>query len=173
MLISPEYAALNREMHDQKPQYGTSGDKWAKLTDNLAREWRVSDVLDYGAGKGTLKQELERLVTPKYRIVEYDPAIPGKENKPIRADLVVCGDVMEHVEPDCVYDVLDDIRNISRVGVLFVISTWPAKKHLPDGRNAHLIVEPMEWWLPKLTDRWAKREILKGFHYFAFVGECL
>ena len=173
MLISPEYAALNREMHEKKPQYGTSGDKWANLTNTIARDWRVSEVLDYGSGKGTLKQELDRIGDLPYRVMEYDPAVPGKEIKPLRADLVVCGDVMEHVEPDCVHDVLDDIRNISRVGALFVISTSPAKKHLPDGRNAHLIVEPMEWWLPKLTDRWAKRDILKGFHYFVFIGECL
>jgi hypothetical protein len=24
---------------------------------------------------------------------------------------------------------------------------------LPDGRNAHLIQEPPEWWLPKLLER--------------------
>jgi hypothetical protein len=26
------------------------------------------------------------------------------------------------------------------------VHTAPAVKHLPDGRNAHLIIEPIEWW---------------------------
>jgi hypothetical protein len=29
----------------------------------------------------------------------------------------------------------------------------PALKTLPDGRNAHLIQEPVEWWLPKIMQR--------------------
>jgi hypothetical protein len=34
------------------------------------------------------------------------------------------------------------------------IHTGPAMKTLPDGRNAHLTQQPMEWWLPKLWSRW-------------------
>ena len=30
----------------------------------------------------------------------------------------------------------------------------PAKKSLPDGRNAHLIQRPAEWWKKKLAKRW-------------------
>lgn len=35
----------------------------------------------------------------------------------------------------------------------FTISTVPAIKKLPDGRNAHLIVEDYRWWLPKIWER--------------------
>jgi hypothetical protein len=35
-----------------------------------------------------------------------------------------------------------------------VIATRPAKKHLPDGRNAHLIVQDSDWWLGQLEKRW-------------------
>jgi hypothetical protein len=32
----------------------------------------------------------------------------------------------------------------------FRIACYPAKKYLPDGRNAHLIVELPEWWRKQL-----------------------
>jgi uncharacterized membrane protein YkvA (DUF1232 family) len=33
------------------------------------------------------------------------------------------------------------------------VYTGPAKKILSDGRNAHLIQEPIEWWLPRFGER--------------------
>lgn len=153
MLISPEYTALNRELHAHG-KYGLSGFKWAMPVDKLARTHRVSTVLDYGAGQGTLKIGLEKFAPLPYSILEYDPAIEGKEEKPSRADFVVCGDVLEHIEPDCLYAVLDDLASIARKMVFLVVSTVPAMKTLADGRNAHLIVESSEWWLKKIMYRW-------------------
>ena len=34
---------------------------------------------------------------------------------------------------------------------LLVISLVPAKKTLPDGRNAHLILQTPDWWRDKLS----------------------
>jgi hypothetical protein len=42
---------------------------------------------------------------------------------------------------------------------LFVIATPPAEKILPDGRNAHLIQEPITWWMPKLEARWVVSQV--------------
>lgn len=150
MLISPDYAALNRDLHTTGI-YGIGSHKWAPVVDEVAMQCEARTVLDYGCGQGTLKPALgER----PYQVLEYDPAIAGKETRPIRADVVACCDVLEHVEPGCLYAVLDDIRNIARAGVFLVVSTVPAKKTLADGRNAHLIVEPSWWWLPKIISRW-------------------
>jgi 2-polyprenyl-3-methyl-5-hydroxy-6-metoxy-1,4-benzoquinol methylase len=157
MLISDEYRRLNAEKHAQSPTYGMSGAKMAPAADRLARETGAKTVLDYGCGKGAFKEAISRLNKRPYAVLEYDPAILGKEGKPIRADIVVCGDVLEHIEPECIDAVLDDIRNIARIAVLLAIATTPAAKHLSDGRNTHLIVEPAEWWLPKLAARWAIR----------------
>lgn len=170
LLISDEYRRLNAEMHIQKPAYGTSAAKWATKLHGLALRCQARDVLDYGCGKGTLKQALAAFAQQPYTLAEYDPAIPGKEDKPLRADLVFCGDVLEHIEPGCLYGVLDDIRNIARVGVLLVVSTRESAKHLPDGRNAHLIVEPPMWWLPKLLDRWLPDLFQDRGGEFLFIG---
>lgn len=164
VLISESYRALNEQLH-AKGNYGVSGAKWAPLTHRLAGEFEARAVLDYGCGQGTLKQALKdgRWSAPimqqrlPYDVLEYDPAIPGKGLRPLEADLVVCGDVLEHIEPECLDAVLDDIADVARKAALLVVATRPAKKFLADGRNAHLIVQPSGWWLPKILCRWTLR----------------
>lgn len=149
MLISDEYRRLNAKLHEGG-HYGISGAKWAQHVHRLAIQIEAASILDYGCGQGTLAKAL----SGPYSVIEYDPAIAGKETKPFHADLVVCGDVLEHIEPDCLFAVLDDLHSIARHAVFLVVATRPAKKFLADGRNAHLIVEPAVWWLPKIMDRW-------------------
>lgn len=154
MLYSAQYVELNRELHS-RGSYGMSGYKWADKVFSLAGQCDARTVLDYGCGRGTLLTALrEKHSQLPFEFMEYDPAIPGKDEKPQWADMVVCGDVLEHIEPDCLYAVLDDIRSIARLAVFLVVATQPAAKFLSDGRNAHLIVEPADWWLPKLMMRW-------------------
>ena len=43
-------------------------------------------------------------------------------------------------------------RNLT-IMALFMVATQPAINTLPDGRNTHLIIEPVWWWLPKLRAR--------------------
>lgn len=156
-------------MHARKPHYGTGGARWADDVVTLARSVGAHSILDYGAGKGSLKVALDE--AGGFEVYEYDPAIPGKEAKPLRADVVVCGDVLEHIEPECLYSVLDDIRNLARKAVFLVVSTHIAAKHLPDGRNAHLIVEPAAWWLRKIIDRWDVSVFREGDVGFICVGK--
>ena len=91
-------------------------------------------------------------LAPDLIIAEYDPAIPGKDAEPEPQDIVVCINVLEHAEPDCLADVLSHIQALSLGGVLFIIDTVPAQKTLADGRNAHLIVEDLDWWNTILSD---------------------
>jgi hypothetical protein len=83
-------------------------------------------------------------------------------------------DVLEHIEPECLDDVLDDMKRCTLKGVFLSVSLVTAGKTLPDGRNAHLIVEPIEWWLPKLMARWDLMSVQKREHVdFIFVGRQL
>jgi len=142
MVISAEYRDINRALHESKKSYGRSGKKWAHYMMHL----QGSSILDYGCGKGSLANVLP------FKISEYDPAIPGKDSPPEPHDVIVCTDVMEHIEPDCLDSVLAHIRSLMKREGFFVIATRPAKKCLPDGRNAHLIIEPWEWWAAKLRE---------------------
>lgn len=59
--------------------------------------------------------------------------------------------MLEHVEPDCLSDVLSHIQELGFGGAFFIIDTVPAQKTLADGRNAHLIVEDLAWWEKTLS----------------------
>jgi hypothetical protein len=165
--ISEEYRELNRKMHESRASYGVSGHYHAPLLLRGAREYGVGAVLDYGCGKGTLAPVLR---TNGLECFEYDPAIPGKDTPPAPADMVYSGDVAEHVEPEYLDAYLDDLRRLTKKVVVLLIATRPAKKTLADGRNAHLIQEPLEWWLPKLAARFQMTQLLADPEGFSFVG---
>lgn len=143
--ISAQYAQLNKQLHEENMHYGGHGDRYAKVIRKMAQSDSVRTVLDYGCGKGALAKALD------FPIWEYDPAIPGKDGVPQPADLVVCTDVLEHVEPELLEATLEDLRRVVRFSIFFTIHTGAAGKTLPDGRNTHLIQENKEWWRNKLS----------------------
>lgn len=150
MLISEEYRRVNADIHQRKPHYGSVGHLNAKMVRDVLLAHQCKTLLDYGCGKGTLGAALRHL---DIEIFEYDPSIPGKDQAPFPADLVACTDVLEHIEPDCLDEVLDDLARLSRKVLYLAVHTGPAAKHLPDGRNQHLIQQPPRWWLAKLQER--------------------
>lgn len=149
MLISEEYRRLNNELHRTRPDYGAKAYQDVGVVLKTIKNNGVKSVLDYGCGKGTLKPALLAEL-PDLSVEEYDPAVPEKSSDPDPCQLVVVFDVMEHVEPESIDSVLAHIHSKSTMGAAFVISNVEAKKDLPDGRNAHLIVESVDWWVEKV-----------------------
>ena len=94
------------------------------------------------------------------RVQCYDPGVPEYADPPTPAEMVVCIDVLEHIEPELIDDVLDHLEELTESFLFATVHTKPAGKKLPDGRNAHLIQKPAEWWLPKIMERFT----LKGFN---------
>lgn len=149
MLISENYRELNRELHARNQSYGNDNFGWSKFARTLVQGNGYTSVLDYGCGKGKLAVELADL---SIKIQEYDPAIAGKDAEPEPAELVVCTDVLEHIEPVHLNAVLRDLRRVTQKRLFAVISCRPAGKKLADGRNAHLLVRPGTWWRAKLVE---------------------
>lgn len=148
-LVTADYVAEQRLLHEA-PAYGSRGFNWGYLVAGIARVEACVSVLDYGCGKGTLCETLGRAGVD---VRGYDPAIEAFSKPPRKADLVVSVDVLEHIEPACLDDVLDHLAALT-IRMLFVaISTIPAKRFLSDGRNTHLIVEQGDWWRPKFEAR--------------------
>lgn len=145
-LITEAYRQLNRQMHKLVPEYGRSGAKNADNVLKICRQIGAKSVLDYGCGK----QELAKAVSHLIQITGYDPAIPGLDEA-VSADLVVCADVMEHVEPEFIDNVLSHIFALSGLAAYFVISTVPGARRLPDGTLAHRSVHDGGWWESKLS----------------------
>ncbi len=148
-LISPAYRETQIELHARPRGYGGKGEKWSAAVAACAFVREVKTILDYGCGQGSLNHALS--TTRKlYSFSEYDPAVLGKDGLPAPADLVVCTDVLEHVEPDKLGAVLLHLRGLTNVALFVVIAVRPSNKTLSDGRNAHLILEPADWWLRQL-----------------------
>lgn len=156
LLITPEYAELNKQLHEQNAVYGIGGGKYAETVIKLTETLNTKLVLDYGCGKGYLAKSLP------FPIWEYDPAIPGKEDTPRPADIVMCTDVLEHIEPELIHEVLSDLRRCVKLVGYFVINTGPASKTLPDGRNTHLLQREQVWWHSVLKEYFEIGRITKS-----------
>lgn len=161
-LISAGYVEQNRKLH-ARGDYGISGKRRCAEVLAFLAELGAFGMLDYGSGQGTLKAALVKAGF-KGPVEEYDPAIKGRDRMPKPADLVTCTDVLEHVEPEKLQAVLAHIRRLAKKGAYLVIATRPAKKVLPNGRNAHLIIQPAAWWLARIgeagfaIERWSQAE---------------
>ena len=151
MLFTPEYAAEQKRLHDQG-NYGTAALQWGAAVSALVNSTRAQTLLDYGCGS---KRSLLKVVDFDHDVTYqgYDPGVP-EFSKCDPAEVVVCIDVLEHIEPELLDNVLDHLQSLTQRSALFTIHCGPAVKVLSDGRNAHLIQQPAEWWLPKLMSRW-------------------
>ncbi len=164
MRISAEYKAQQESLHEN-PHYGVASVEYAPLVTRLINSVDVEDLLDYGCGKGRLAKSIEP--DKKLIIEQYDPCVEAFSEEPEPRDLVCCIDVLEHIEPELLDNVLDHLQALTKKYGFFSIHTGPAKKVLSDGRNAHLIQENFRWWLPKLWERFdihAMNHVPQGFY---------
>ena len=151
-LISEEYRKLQEEVH-RDPDYGMASVHYAPLVAKILQQVGMAELLDYGAGKGRLGPALRERMPWPLTIHHYDPAVPEWSAPPAPCMFVACIDVLEHVEPHLLDNVLDDLKRVTAGGGVFTVHTGQAVRVLPDGRNAHLIQQPASWWLPRILER--------------------
>jgi hypothetical protein len=167
-VISETYRKEQERLH-MNPDYGVASVQFAPLVSQIINKLGVTELLDYGAGKGRLMQNLK--VGHQMKVQCYDPGVPDWAESPIPMQMCTCIDVLEHIEPDHLEAVLDDLKRCTQAVGLFTVHTGPAVKTLSDGRNAHLIQEPMEWWLPKFMDRFELQTVQRlpnGFYVIVY-----
>jgi hypothetical protein len=155
--ISDNYLAQQKEMH-RNPNYGVASLGYAPIVKQVIEHYKVKSVSDYGAGKQNLLKGLGDLGVSGFDYFPYDPAFPDY-GEPKPADLVCCIDVLEHIEPSYLDAVLGELRAITVKRGFLSVHSDPAVKHLPDGRNAHLIQERSSWWLPRLCNHFEIRHL--------------
>ena len=146
--ISPKYLDLQKKLH-KNPNYGVASISIAPAVKDFFEAGKFESISDYGAGKRNLYHALTELGLKNFKYYAYDPVFPDYGH-PRPADLVCCIDVLEHIEEEFLESVLKDLKKITIKIGFFTIATGPAKKVLEDGRNAHLIQKPSNWWLIKL-----------------------
>jgi hypothetical protein len=110
-------------------------------------------------------------LAPELTVWEFDPAMAGKDVlSSERPDIVAAIDVMEHIEPEFLEGVLQTIHSLQPKAVLLLVSTRAAKKLLADGRNAHLIVQPKEWWVERLRLYFHQTHLIDSPPNFIYIG---
>lgn len=148
LTISEEYRKMQQELHEN-PNYGIASLSFAPIVAELIRKAKIQSVSDYGAGKKNLMKGLQKAGIQTIEYKPYDPAFPEYGDAQA-ADLVCCIDVLEHIEPELIENVLKELARLVTKYGFFSIHMGPAAKILSDGRNAHLIQEPSSWWLPRI-----------------------
>ena len=157
-VISEEQRKLNKALHENSKHFGNRPDG-AGLAGNLPAALKrmnelgiCNSVLDYGTGKGRLVQRLRSELPQSIEIIGYDPAVEEWEVKPNKAvDILVSLDVLEHIEMSSIDAVLRDIVDLTEHFCYLVIDLQPAVKTLADGRNAHILLAPPEWWVTRIA----------------------
>lgn len=165
--ISDDYRRQQQELH-KNPHYGVASIGFAPRVKQILEQSGAKSLSDYGAGKQNLRIKLEELGMTGVDYRPYDPAFP-EYGEPRPADLTCCIDVLEHIEPDFLDGVLDELRRITPRYGFYTVHTGPAVKVLEDGRNAHLIQQPTSWWLPKLCERFEIEHLTRTQGGFAVI----
>jgi SAM-dependent methyltransferase len=153
-MISPEYEAELRALHAKDPNWGAS-DPRRHLPVILAADPR--SVLDYGCGKGTLVRALRHM---SLDADGYDPGVPAYSAKPNRTyDFLTSFDVLEHIEPEYVPEVLAHMASLADRAYLVIALEPDRSGHtLADGRNLHVSLKTKDEWLAVLREYWTTVE---------------
>lgn len=146
-LINEAYKEQLQSMH-QEPKAFYRGTKVLGKIDEFLEKYQPSSLIDFGCGKGDLHKLLAESIN---KTAGYDPGVKEFENLPTDSfDVLISTDVLEHIEPEMIDETLKAINSLFIKSCYLLIASYPAKKSLPDGRNAHLIIESFDWWKNKL-----------------------
>lgn len=146
-LITEKYREINREIHGAIKNYGKNSLQWVPHIWKLIEEGKIKTILDYGCGKGVLSLNIP------YFISNYDPGVVQFEEMPSPAELVVCTNVLECVEPEYLEYVIDHLNFLTEGCLFLTICTKAAPGKLLDGRNFHLNVKTQQEW-EDLISKW-------------------
>jgi hypothetical protein len=79
--------------------------------------------------------------------------VNGKDVRPDPTDMVVCMDVLPFVEADKLEAVLDDLVRVTERILFMTIPTIKSAVFADDGTPADQTIEDMDWWVPRILDR--------------------
>ena len=150
-----KYKSAYQVLHEDKNHFrGYSLKQYLPEISALIRDSNIKTVLDYGCGKAELHDAHRLKPLWKLELLDkYDPGVVEWCTPPTRSyDLVVCTDVLEHIEEEDLDQILRHIYSLTNKVLFASISTRPASKKLPDGTNAHKTIQPDRWWKDKLNE---------------------
>lgn len=118
---------------------------------NFVEKYRPASVVDWGCAQGKLLQQIATDYDFVKTLKGYDPGNPRYASVPTGVfECLVSCDVVEHFEPDKLTEYLKLMQSKFTRSAYIIAACYPAKKILPDGRNAHLTIENCAWWLDRI-----------------------
>ena len=134
---------------------------FAKLIKDIIIKNKINTMLDYGCGKGFYYKNPSNQNGLKIKSLKnywdididlYDPCFEENsilnENK--NYDLVICVDVLEHIPSNDIDWVLEKLLNKTKKYLFINVACHPAIALLPNGKNAHVNINPPKWWHEKI-----------------------
>jgi len=133
-------------------------------------------VVDFGCGRNLFIQHLRRLgidgLGIDFAFPEADIVAP-MHRVPVSAgiaDVVTSFDALEHLLPEEVDEVLEEMRRIAAPGGRFIFSICTREsKTKVNGEGLHPTVRPIKWWLDRVGRVGTVRQGLGAPRYIAGV----
>ncbi len=163
--MTKEHISDSRELHRKYSTYGAASDysnpnshKYALTIPKAVKACQdldpnISCLLDHGTGNGGLPKLLNESV-PTIKAIGYDPAVElFAQEIHQKFDIVTSIDVLEHISKEDINGILDQIRDATNKFFFFCIDLIPALKQTSDGRNAHFLLAPSDWWIGQLKNK--------------------
>lgn len=72
-------------------------------------------------------------------------------------DWIFCVDVLEHIPPEHIEPTLKGLNSLTRKGGYIQVCCVPDGCGRSIGEELHLTINPPEWWLEQLSQRWPTR----------------
>jgi len=148
MSYSESYKDTLKDLHQSKAFGNKSGIPQEVI--DCIEKYQITSLLDFGCGKGYFLETLKEKY-PNIKIFGFDPANDQFQTLPEKVDMIYSSDVLEHIEPEKLEETILDLKLRCSKVMYHLIACHPSKRFLNDGRNAHLIVQPPEWWRKLLT----------------------
>jgi hypothetical protein len=157
-IISSDYQRQIQELNSKK-KFNSSLKKYSQVK-QFVEKYKPKSILDYGCAHGDLITQLQ-LDFPDKIIHGFDPGVKKFEVIQEKLyDCIISNDVIEHIEPELLDLTFHYMESLFEKHAWFIIACYPAKKKLPDGRNAHLIIENPDWWIEKIKNTFTQCNII-------------
>ena len=135
--------AAKHQFKEKLPKYN--------LVQDFLKDESPNSLIDFGCAHGAMISRIKNDFSNILIVDGYDPGVKEYESFPSRQyDCLVCNDVIEHIEPEYLDSTLIAMSKLFTKSAWLIIACYPAKKVLPDGRNAHISLHTPKWWVEKI-----------------------
>ena len=164
-IMENNFIEASKQLHSDNKKYGAASEYSKPNTMKFrltipkaikaAQEFSsIRSILDHGTGQGGLIETINQHQSLNIIAEGYDPCVPKFSNLPSsKFNIVTSIDVLEHLGVDHVGSTLSEIANLTENFFFFCIDLIPASKKLKDGRNAHTLIAPPDWWLQQIKNK--------------------